>query len=345
MMDFEKYLTEQLHNHLSAEPQDILKLCYQAAFGVEHLLKDGERAKAYLQAEYDAVTAADISLYEAVSADIVRVNLAAWKYHGLPAAWLFSMMASSAAEKQGGEPLFRELLQRAEKIVPFPVAWKEYVETYLQGDLSPVHHSEIYREKEQPAYRIIGSRFVSLFPILQKAAAVLREKEVCVIAIDGRAASGKTTLTGKLKQIMDADVIEMDNFFLPPELRTAERLSEAGGNIHYERFMAEVLPVLSQPASFSYRIFSCSQMDYDGERGIGTSPVRIVEGSYSQHPLFGDYADVRVFSYVEEEEQMARILKRNGEGMAEMFRTRWIPMEENYFAAFSIAEKADILMK
>ena len=42
---------------------------------------------------------------------------------------------------------------------------------------------------------------------------------------------------------------------------------------------------------------------------------------------------------------MARILKRNGEQMAEMFRTRWIPMEENYFAAFSIKEKADILMK
>ena len=105
------------------------------------------------------------------------------------------------------------------------------------------------------------------------------------------------------------------------------------------------MPVLSQPASFSYRIFSCSQMDYDGERKIGTAPVRIVEGSYSQHPLFGDYADVRIFSYVEEEEQMARILKRNGERMAEMFRTRWIPMEENYFAAFSIAEKADILMK
>ena len=69
MMDFEKYLTEQLHNHPSAEPQDILKLCYQAAFGAEHLLKDAEKAKAYLQAEHDAVTAADIPLYEAVSAD------------------------------------------------------------------------------------------------------------------------------------------------------------------------------------------------------------------------------------------------------------------------------------
>ncbi len=345
MMDFEKYLTEQLHNHPSAEPQDILKLCYQAAFGAEHLLKDAEKAKAYLQAEYDAVAAADIPLYESVSADIVRVNLAAWKYHSIPALWLFRMMAFSAAEKQGGEPLFRALLQKAEGIVPFPAEWKAYTAEYLKGDLSPVHHSQTYREQEQPAYRIIGSHFVRIFPILQKAAEVLGEKEVCVIAIDGRAASGKTTLARRLRNIMDADVIEMDDFFLPPALRTAERLAEAGGNIHYERFMEEVLPCLSRPEPFSYRVFSCSVMDFGGEMEISTAPVRIVEGSYSQHPLFGDYADVKVFSMVEEKEQMDRILQRNGEQMAEMFRTRWIPMEENYFAAFSIAEKADILMK
>ncbi|MBQ2879481.1 MAG: hypothetical protein IJE27_02195, partial [Anaerotignum sp.] len=173
MKDFEKYLTEQLHEHPSAEPQDVLKLCYQAAFGAEHLLKDAEKAKQYLQAEYDAVAAAEIPLYEPVSADVVRVNLAAWKYHGIPVAWLFRMMAHSAAEKQGGESLFRELLQKAEPIVPFPAEWKAYMAEYLKGDLSPVHHSENYREKEQPAYRIIGSHFVPVFPILQKAAAVL----------------------------------------------------------------------------------------------------------------------------------------------------------------------------
>ena len=345
MMDFEKYLTEQLHNHPSVEPQDVLKLCYQAAFGAEHLLQDAEKAKAYLQAEYDAVTVADMPLYEAVSTDIVRVNLASWKYHGLPVEWLFQMMAFSAAEKQGGEALFRELLQKAEKIVPFPAEWKVYTEKYLKGDLSPVHHSGRYREKEQPAYRIIGSHFVRIFPILQKAAAVLAEKETCVIAIDGRAAAGKTTLAKQLKMIFETDVIEMDNFFLPLELRTAERLAEAGGNIHYERFLAEVLPALSKAEPFSYRVFSCSVMDFDGEKEIGIVPIRIVEGSYSQHPLFGDYADVRVFAYVDGEEQMARILKRNGVEMAEMFRSRWIPMEEKYFTAFSVAEKADIIMK
>ena len=64
-----------------------------------------------------------------------------------------------------------------------------------------------------------------------------------IIAIDGRAASGKSTLAQQLGELLDADVIHMDDFFLPPSLRTKERLSEPGGNVHYERF-AEEVPLL-----------------------------------------------------------------------------------------------------
>ena len=339
-MPFQTYLLEQLKKHPSIQPQDVLKLCYQSAFGAEHLLRDAEKAKAYLQAEYDAVTATDIPLYEPVSADIVRVNLAAWKYQGIPAVWLFRMMVYSAAEIPGGEPLFRTLLQKAESVVPFPAEWKAYTEEYLKGDLSPVHHSESYREKEQPAYRIIGSHFVRIFPILQEAAK--QQGEACIIAIDGRAASGKTTMASMLKTVLQAEVVQMDDFFLPPELRTEKRLAEPGGNVHYERFQEEVLPHLSQAAPFFYRRFDCSQMDYHGSREIGKSRFRIVEGSYSHHPTFGEYAHIKVFSYVDGKEQMKRIEKRNGLQMAEMFRTRWIPLEETYFETYSIRQKADM---
>ena len=83
-------------------------------------------------------------------------------------------------------------------------------------------------------------------------------------------------------------------------------------------------------------------MDYNGERQVPDAQFRIVEGSYSCHPLFGEYGDITVFSDVEPEEQMNRILTRNGSEMAEMFRTRWIPMEEMYFKEYKIPEKAMI---
>ena len=76
-----------------------------------------------------------------------------------------------------------------------------------------------------------------LLPLLQRIAA--EEKRPLVIAIDGRAASGKTTAAEQLRFILGGSAIHMDDFFLPVSLRTAERFAEPGGNVHYERFCEE----------------------------------------------------------------------------------------------------------
>ena len=39
-MNFSDHLKKQLSLHPSMQPQDIVKLCYQAAFGAEPLLPD-----------------------------------------------------------------------------------------------------------------------------------------------------------------------------------------------------------------------------------------------------------------------------------------------------------------
>ena len=346
-MDFENYLLEQLSLHPSVMPQDVMKLCYQAAFGAGHLLGDLERAKAYLEKEYDTVTEKDMPLYEMISERYCRISLAAWKFHKLPMEWLFRMLADQSAE-ENRESLFFAYLQTAENVLKQASAkvsvaeWKEYCAAYQKNGLVPVHHSQQYREAEEPSYRVIDRKYIRLLSLLQEISEVLRRKERCVAAIDGRAASGKTTMANLLKGVLAADVIRMDDFFLPMELRTAERFQTAGANVHYERFCEEVLPYLSEAEPFSYRIFDCSRMDYHGRCEIGTAAVRIVEGCYSCHPAFGAYADKIVFSDVDAEEQMQRILKRNGREMAEMFRQRWIPLEEAYYAQYDIPAKADI---
>ena len=113
----------------------------------------------------------------------------------------------------------------------------------------------------------------------------------------------------------------------------------------YERFSAEVLPHLNDPQGFSYICFDCSQMALGAARTVSESNYRIVEGSYSNHPTFGDYADFKILCDIDPETQMQRILTRNGEELAEMFRNRWIPMEENYFTTFNIRDKADLIFK
>ena len=72
------------------------------------------------------------------------------------------------------------------------------------------------------------------------------------------------------------------------------------------------------------------------------SAVVVVEGSYSCHPALWDSYDLHVFLDVDPEEQLRRIRARNGARGAQVFRDRWIPLEERYFQAFSIPQRCEL---
>lgn len=346
---FVEYLARYIKKHASVQPRDIVKFCYQAAFGAEHLLADIEAAKRYFDSEYESVRPKGGDLYEELSDTICRIDFAAWKAFGMPSEWLFNMFAHSARMSHGSNELFMGYLQVAEAVlsqteVSFSIDdWQQYMKSYKEMGMPAVHHSEKYREWEKPSYRIIHKKFLMLLPILQKATVLPEKEDARVIAIDGRAASGKSTMADLLEVVLGAGIIHMDDFFLPPELRSEMRLSEPGGNVHYERFMEEVLPFVAKEEAFSYRIFDCSKMELCKEREVIGSPWRIVEGSYSHHPKFAGYADLKIFLTVEPGEQLKRIGSRNGQEMQEVFKEKWIPMEEAYFDAYKVREQSDLI--
>ena len=109
-MKIQDYLTEHIKKHPSVMPQDIVKFCYQAAFGAEHLLSDVAAARQYFDAEFDATSPHMGELVECLSKDIARVDLGSWKQMGLPKEWLFRMFVAST--NFGGKPTssFEELL-------------------------------------------------------------------------------------------------------------------------------------------------------------------------------------------------------------------------------------------
>ena len=130
-----------------------------------------------------------------------------------------------------------------------------------------------------------------------------------IIAIDGRCAAGKTTLAARLAKELGGDVIHMDDFFLPPALRTQERRSEPGGNVHYERFLTEVMPKLASGQAFSYQRFDCSRMAPGDWLPVQNNGFVFVEGAYSCHPVLGEYMDRKVFLDIDHETQTERIQK------------------------------------
>ena len=180
--------------------------------------------------------------------------------------------------------------------------------------------------------------------LFSKIEKLLAEKDRVVVALDGGAASGKTTLADLLAKCYGGEIVHMDDFFLRPEQRTPARFAEAGGNFDRERFMEEVIPFIGKKKAFSYRVFDCSKMELFGTAEISDSRLVIVEGSYSHHPAFAEIFDLRVFLRADEDERKQRIVKRNG-ARSEMFFTRWIPLENRYFEAFGIEEKADLVIR
>ena len=160
-MSFGFYFEEQLKKHPSMQFSDAVKLCYQAALGAEHLLSDEDRARSYLYAELEEACVTDEELFERISPDVCRVNLGAWKREGKSPELLFEMFKSSAKIMHNGAEEFEENLSTAhlilkEKMPAFDEkAWQDFLSEYRKMGCPPVHHSDDYRGRENPHYRIV----------------------------------------------------------------------------------------------------------------------------------------------------------------------------------------------
>lgn len=170
-------------------------------------------------------------------------------------------------------------------------------------------------------------------------------KRPYLIAIDGPAAAGKSSLAEALSAALACPVLHMDHFFLRPEQRVPSRLQMPGGNVDHERFLTDVLEPLARGQAFSYQPFDCKSMTLAPAVQIPANPIYIVEGAYACHPLLWKHYDLHIFLDTDKETQRRRILARNGPDQAEQFFQRWIPLEALYFSAFDIASYCELRFK
>ncbi len=164
------------------------------------------------------------------------------------------------------------------------------------------------------------------------------------LAIDGRSASGKSTLAARLAGRFDGQVFHMDDYFLQPAQRTPERLAEPGGNVDRERFLAEVVAGLRSGKPFDVRRFDCRVMKLGEPRRVTPGGLVVVEGAYSLHPMLREAWNLKAFLSIDAQTQRARILARNGPDLLERFLAEWIPMEERHIRAHAVAAACDVVL-
>lgn len=193
---------------------------------------------------------------------------------------------------------------------------------------------EVYMDKY-----ILRTKYLNVFHAIIK----LQAKDTpSIIAIDGMSGSGKSYLADLIEESFDCNVFHMDDFFLPLEMKTEERLAQPGANVHYERFKKEVLEPLIKQQTVIYQPYLCGKWEFGETVQVRPKKLSIIEGAYSMHPELRDAYDLKIFLSVDEITQLERIRNRSGEEKLKQFMEKWIPLENFYFNSLGIKDLCDI---
>ena len=231
-----------------------------------------------------------------------------------------------------------------DKTLPFQYAeFEEQLTEWKKQGFPAIHHSDVFRSEYKPSYRVISKTFIPFLPLFEAIDKGLAKDNIKV-AIEGGSASGKSTLGDLLSSVYDCTLFHMDDFFLRPEQRTAERFSEIGGNVDRERFHSEVLMPMSRGENICYRRFDCKTMTLMNGQTVIPKALTVIEGAYSMHPDLAPYYDLSVFLDISPDLQRDRILARNTPNMAERFFNEWIPLEKRYFENMHVKDSCDLLI-
>ncbi len=354
MKDFGSILVQHWQRYPLMDKADFVKLAYQSEFGAGHFLCAPEEAWFRLVDEYTvcqrrALPVQHPPLFEELGERYSRVNLRALPRSGISlstvARWFIRSAQGALADKTGLMEKLQLLFQlsKAGTIGISPAELGQFIAEYKKAGCPALHHSERYREVYQPAYRVVRREFTVFAKVFAAIDVLLDREPQVLVAIDGNSGAGKSYLAGLLAEIYDCNVFRMDDFFLPTALKTPRRLEEPGGNVHYERFAAEVLQGLESRRPFTYGVFDCRKQAVTHTVKVVPKRLNIIEGSYSMHPAFGQPYHLKVFLRVTGEKQRSRIRTRSGEALLARFVEEWIPLENRYFQAFGIVERADLV--
>lgn len=353
----EKTLQNILVSQNTAYPEmeltDYIKLIYQNEFGSGHMISNLSDSEMFLKSEYETVLAEaeeqKVSEFiEDIGNGLSRIYLNPIKIKPEDLPLLNLLFAATANTHRGSMDRFQSksgLLSEmsSKNLLPLKAdRVKSYLDDYFSKGCPPMHHSEIYRRKYHPHYRVIKSDYAFYLPVFQAIQKLREGGRPIIIAIDGRCGSGKSMLAKRLSEVFTCNVFHMDDFFLPVSLRTKERLLQPGGNVDYERFKREVLTPLTKERDVCYQPFDCVTGKLKPHVLKPFHSISIVEGSYALHPALASHYDFRVFLTCSPEVQEQRLSQREGYNMLNQFLKKWIPLEEQYFSACAISKICDL---
>ncbi len=163
-----------------------------------------------------------------------------------------------------------------------------------------------------------------------------QSKDTFFIAVDGRSGVGKSTISGRLAELLpSAVVIDQDDFYMGGtydhwlSLSPKERYNQT---IDWLRLRQEVLLPLRAGQTARWRAYDWD-LDTLSSHTSTAEPAMyvIVEGTYSARPELRDEFDMLLLVKVAEPERQDRLEVREGEDFSEEWDVIWKEAEDYYF--------------
>lgn len=327
-----QYIQYHLNKYPLMTTQDTVKLLYQNHFGPGHFIVDVQMVKDYYYNELNNIkdnnSVNAINLYEHIGNNFVRVNMSLF-HNFFEDEYLINSFYNSSKFDFNNEELKNRFIKQLQLIKN-----DGFLDNYNNTN---VHHSEIYNKIYQPHYRVINSDYLTIqMKVLQLQHYLDSIDDFQIIALEGKCASGKTTISSYLK---DVTIIDVDEFFLRRELKTKSRLEEPGGNIDYKLY-EECLKKIKPNSTITYTIFDCQTQTYKDKTILVGNKVLLV-GVYSYHQKVRKHIDKLCYLIVNEQEQLNRLKQRK---LYLKFINEWVPLENKYYNSYDFIGSADILI-
>jgi uridine kinase len=168
-----------------------------------------------------------------------------------------------------------------------------------------------------------------------------------VVAVDGRAGTGKSTLAAELRAFVDITLIEGDDFYAggtATEWDVMTPAEKAAHCIDWRRLRAEALEPLLEGRTATWQPW-----DWAADRNANGEPVQrnpapviVIEGVYSARPELSDLIDLTVLVDVPSAERHKQLVGREG-GLDE-WHLRWAEAERYYFTEVQPASTFDLVV-
>jgi uridine kinase len=157
---------------------------------------------------------------------------------------------------------------------------------------------------------------------------------VRLVAVDGHAGSGKTTLAGRLaEELGGAPVVHTDDLATHEEPFGWE-----------ERFGAQVAGAFSAGLPARHEVYDWAARRFASARDVPAAPVVLVEGVGAGRRVLRPHLALTLWLEVDRATARGRGMRRDGPAL-EHFWTGWSAAEDAHFAADPTRPYADLLVR